>query len=84
MALQQEVSVLLRAVVIHATVAMACFLIAAIQLEIFRFVLQRMQRGAQVVVLFATAALRTRRLEIGDHHAHRYALVTGSRNGGDK
>src|ERR1700674_357871 len=73
--LQQEVGVLLAAVVVHAAAAVALALVEAVERVMLGVELELAVARLELLVARDGAALRARGLELGGDHAHRHARV---------
>jgi hypothetical protein len=74
-ALQQELGVLVDAVVVHAAAGVAARLVAQVELVVLGHVAQPEHARLQLAVVRAGAALAAVGPEVGHPHAHRHAGV---------
>jgi hypothetical protein len=76
-ALQEEVRVLVAAVVVHAAAGMAPRLVAQVERVVLEAELERLGVGDEAGVLLPGAALRAAGAELLDRDAHRHARAAG-------
>ncbi len=73
--MQQELGVLVAAVLVHAAAGVALALVAQVQLVMLVRERQRGDAGAQLAMAYPGAALAAVRLELVGHHPHRNASL---------